>query len=95
VAVLLGALDGLAQSPEAVLSLVLQPVLPDAHRSRDALRSPDVLPSLGDLGRLDRWVPCGSGAWVDVRPDEAAGANLAQNQRRRLADAGAQILHGR
>jgi hypothetical protein len=95
VAVLLDALDGLAQSPEAVLSPVLQPVLLDAHRSRDALRNRGVLPYLGDLGRLDRWVRCGSDAWAGVRPDEAAGANLAQSQRRRLADAGAQILHGR
>jgi hypothetical protein len=95
VAVLLDALDGLAQSPVAVLSPVLQPVLPDVLRSRDALQSRGVRPSLGDLGRLDRWVRCGSDAWADVRPDEAAGANLAQSQRRRLADAGAQILRDR
>ena len=94
-AVLLGALDALAQSPEAVLSPVLQPVLPDAHRSLDAHRSRGVRPSLGDLGRLDRWGRCGSDAWVGVRPDEEAGANLAQSQHRPLADAGAQILHGR
>ena len=94
-AVLPDALDGLAQSPEAVLSPVLQLVLPDAHRSRDALRNRGVLPFLGDLGRLGRWVPCGSDAWAGVRPDEAAVANLARNQRRRLADAGAQILPGR
>jgi hypothetical protein len=89
------ALDGLAQSPEAVLSLVLHPVLPDAHRSLDALRSRGVLPSLGDPVRLDRWGQCGLGAWAGVRPDEAADASLAQNQRRHLADAGAQKLHGR